>query len=82
MFIRRIVTQPGARRNSCAQCLRIRMFLLTATSLILALFFVNQQGTPLSGLTPMKIAVAMMLLGSAAFALRVIDHVLYARHKS
>lgn len=53
--------------------------MLTATSLILALFFVDQEAAPLSGLTPMKVAVAMMLLGSAAFLLRVLDHLSYGR---
>lgn len=79
MFIRRVFTRQRARTKYCAQCHRIRLFLFAATSLILALFFVDQNESPLAGLTPMKIAFAMMLLGSAGFVLRVLDHLLDAK---
>ncbi len=55
----------------CIRCLTIRYFIIAVAGLGLLVAIGGRQFNVLQGLTPMKIAVGMMVLGGILAALRV-----------
>ena len=47
---------------------------MMAFALILGMFFVDKEFSPLSGLTPMSFALAIVFLGTIGFVVRVVQH--------
>jgi hypothetical protein len=47
---------------------------MVAFALILGMFFVDKELSPLSGLTPMSFALAIVFLGTIGFVVRVAQH--------
>lgn len=68
MMLRR--TTPKPRTTQCQSCARIRTFLAVSMMLIIALPLFGDKAPPLAHLTPMRIAVGIMGLGSLAFVAR------------
>jgi hypothetical protein len=48
--------------------------LLMAAPLIVSLFLVDKNTSPLAGVTPMQIAIAFILLGTIGFVIRVMQY--------
>ena len=47
---------------------------MVSLALIIAMFFVDKELSPLSGLTPMSFALAILFLGTIGFLVRVVQH--------
>lgn len=75
MFLRRTLGNKARnRRRSCAQCQRIRLFLLIASALIIGIFLVDKESSPLSNLTPMKMALAVVFFGAIGSVIRLLQY--------
>lgn|GEM_PF-6380030 len=75
MFLKRTSSSKARKRGrSCAQCQRIRFFLLMASALVLGIFLVDKESSPLSDLTPMKMALALMVFGAIGSVIRILQY--------
>lgn len=68
MMFRR--SNPKTPVAYCQSCARIRAFLVIAGLLIITLPLFGEEAAPLSKLTPMGIALALVGVGSIAFVAR------------
>lgn len=55
---------------------------MMAFALILGMFFVDKELSPLSGLTPMSFALAILFLGTIGFLVRVVQHLADKKHEA
>jgi uncharacterized membrane protein len=75
MFLKRTLSSRARkRRQNCAQCQRIRLFLLLASALIMGIYLIDKESSTLSNLTPMKMALAVLCVGAIASVIRVLQY--------
>jgi hypothetical protein len=55
---------------------------MVSLALIIAMFFVDKELSPLSGLTPMSFALAIVFLGTIGFVVRVVQHLADKKHEA
>ena len=55
---------------------------MVSLALIIAMFFVDKELSPLSGLTPMSFALAILFLGTIGFVVRVVQHLADKKHEA
>jgi hypothetical protein len=83
MFLKRALSSKARKnRRNCAQCQRIRLFLLLASALTIGIFLVDKESSPLSNLTPMKMALAVLCFGAIGFVIRVLQYFAHKKQDS